>query len=245
MRCSHELGPRRHRVRAVTTRGVLVAVLALVAGLLFAGVGPASAFVDRDCGDFSNQAEAQRFYVNNGGPQRDPHRLDGDGDGKACDSLPCPCSSSTGGGGGGGALPARITQYGRVTEVVDGDTADVRLSSTGRVKRVRFIGIDTPEVYGGAECGGAQASSYMKQMLPVGTRVKLVSDRTQDRVDAYGRLLRYVIRTSNGRDVNRAQVWKGWARVYVYDSNPFERVTAYRNAETAAQAAPRGIWEIC
>lgn len=233
-----------HRMRGATARRVLLAVLALLAGMLFAGVGPASAFVDRDCGDFSTQAAAQRFYVNNGGPQRDPHRLDADNDGKACDSLPCPCSSSTG-GGGGGSLPARITQYGKVTKVVDGDTADVRLSSSGRVERVRFIGIDTPEVYGGAECGGSQASQYMKQMLPVGTRVKLVSDRTQDRVDAYGRLLRYVTRTSNGRDVNRAQVWKGWARVYVYDNNPFERVTKYRDAQAAAKAAPRGIWKIC
>lgn len=48
---------------------------------------------DRDCSDFSNQAEAQRFYEAQGGPQSDPHRLDGDNDGVACESLPCPCST--------------------------------------------------------------------------------------------------------------------------------------------------------
>lgn len=41
---------------------------------------------DRDCSDFSSQAEAQRFYERH--KPGDPHRLDGDGDGEACESLP-------------------------------------------------------------------------------------------------------------------------------------------------------------
>ena len=40
---------------------------------------------DRDCSDFSSHAEAQRFFEA-AGPS-DPHRLDGDGDGRACESL--------------------------------------------------------------------------------------------------------------------------------------------------------------
>jgi len=43
---------------------------------------------DRDCSDFATQAEAQAFFLANGGPARDPHRLDGDGDGIACERLP-------------------------------------------------------------------------------------------------------------------------------------------------------------
>ena len=42
--------------------------------------------VDRDCGDFSSQSEAQAFYEAAGAG--DPHRLDGDDDGVACESLP-------------------------------------------------------------------------------------------------------------------------------------------------------------
>lgn len=231
--------------RDTALRAALLALLGLLASLLLGlAPGSASTVVDRDCSDFSNQAAAQRFYLDAGGPRNDPHRLDADGDGRACDSLPCPCSSATN-GGGGGSLPARITQYGRVTKVVDGDTVDVRLASTGKVRRVRMIGIDTPEVYGGTECGGPAASASLKSLTPAGTRVKLVSDRTQDRVDAYGRLLRYVVKSSTGRDVNRAQIYRGWARVYVYDNNPFERVAAYRAARDAARAAPRGIWKVC
>jgi endonuclease YncB( thermonuclease family) len=231
-------------VRALTVLRAVLTALALVVGVLFASAGATTASVsDRDCSDFANQAAAQRFYVTDGGPRRDPHRLDADGDGTACDSLPCPCSSKTG-GGGKGSLPARITEYGKVSRVVDGDTVDVRLPN-GKVRRVRMIGIDTPEVYGGTECGGRKASASMKGLTPVGTRVKLVSDRTQDRVDAYGRILRYVIKRSTGGDMNRAQVARGWARVYVYNGNPFERVASYRGAQSAAKAAPRGIWKVC
>ena len=43
---------------------------------------------DRDCRDFPTWAEAQDFYEAAGGPERDPHRLDGDGNGIACESLP-------------------------------------------------------------------------------------------------------------------------------------------------------------
>ena len=44
--------------------------------------------IDRDCSDFTTQLEAQRFFEQAGGPAQDPHRLDGDGDGRACESLP-------------------------------------------------------------------------------------------------------------------------------------------------------------
>jgi hypothetical protein len=47
----------------------------------------ATAFVDRDCGDFATQAEAQAFFESQGGPAQDPHGLDGDGDGVVCASL--------------------------------------------------------------------------------------------------------------------------------------------------------------
>lgn len=51
------------------------------AGLRYDPDGP-----DRDCSDFSTQAAAQRFF--RAAQPGDPHRLDGDGDGRACESLP-------------------------------------------------------------------------------------------------------------------------------------------------------------
>jgi len=229
-------------------RRALLAVLALVAGLLtVSGLGSPAYAADRDCSDFATQAAAQRFFLNHN-PKQDPHRLDAEGDGIACESNPCPClyDRTPGGSGDKPSRPTkgRLVQSARVVRVVDGDTVEVRLAS-GRLRDVRLIGIDTPEVYRGVECGGPAASRSLKRMLPRGTRVRLVSDPTQDRADRYGRLLRYVKRTKDGRDTNRAQLWSGHARVYVYGGDPFERVSSYRKAQRQAKAAPRGLWKTC
>jgi endonuclease YncB( thermonuclease family) len=137
-----------------------------------------------------------------------------------------------------------LHERGKIVKVVDGDTVDVRLRG-GDEKRVRLLGIDTPEVYGTIECGGPEASRSLKRLLSLGTRVRLVSDPTQDRVDRYGRILRYVIKVSDDRDMNRVQVRKGWATVYVYNHNPFKRVADYRSAQSFAGARDRGIWGTC
>lgn len=194
---------------------------------------------DRDCSDFSNQKQAQEFFVKKGGPSKDPHRLDGDRDGVACEALPCPCSQATGGGGGStgsGTKPKKTV----VRSVVDGDTIKVR--HRGREKSVRLIGIDTPEVYGKRECGGRQASRSLKRMLDPGERIKLIPDRTQARRDRYGRLLRYV--EDGGRDVGKRQIARGWARVYVFERR-FERVNKYRRSQKRAKRADRGAWSKC
>ena len=45
-------------------------------------------FVDHNCDDFAAWHEAQDFFLSEGGPYDDPHRLDGNSDGIACESLP-------------------------------------------------------------------------------------------------------------------------------------------------------------
>ena len=49
---------------------------------------PVDAFEDRNCSDFNTWQQAQNFYISEGGPEDDPHRLDQDKDGVACESLP-------------------------------------------------------------------------------------------------------------------------------------------------------------
>lgn len=44
-------------------------------------------FIDKNCKDFRTQKEAQRFFIAEGGPQSDRHRLDADNDGIACEDL--------------------------------------------------------------------------------------------------------------------------------------------------------------
>jgi micrococcal nuclease len=81
----------------------------------------------------------------------------------------------------------------RIDHVADGDTVDL---TNGQ--RVRLVQIDTPEVYFGMECYGPQASATTKPLLRPGTLVRLLVEPKADRVDQYGRLLRYVIRARDG-----------------------------------------------
>jgi endonuclease YncB( thermonuclease family) len=233
-----------HRARHRLALPVLGLLAALLVALVPASSATASAY-DRDCGDFSTQRAAQLFFLDNS-PRLDPHRLDSDGDLIACETNPCPCLYEKSGGTSSGTTtgPTQLRQRARVVAVLDGDTVRVRLAGGPR-RDVRLVGIDTPEVYGGAECGGRQASRSLKQILPRGSKVSLVSDPSQALKDRYGRLLRYVHKVSTGRDVNRQQVYRGWARVYVYNDKPFNRVTSYRTAQRAADVANRGLWGRC
>lgn len=121
--------------------------------------------------------------------------------------------------------------------VTDGDTIRVRVG--GRVEKVRLIGLDTPEVFGGVEVGGRQASASLKQLARPGDRVTLTRDPTQDDSDRFRRLLR--VATVNGRDLALEQIRRGWGAAYVF-RDPFKRLGRYRAAERAARAARRGVW---
>jgi endonuclease YncB( thermonuclease family) len=234
------------RLRTVPALLMIAALAFAVSVVAFLPGAPSAAAADKDCSDFDTQNEAQNF-VESHNPNQDPHNLDGDGDGEACETLP----GGGGGGGGGGAggdggggghrpSPPDGTQSGRVVEVTDGDTIEVR--SKGKRRDVRLIGIDTPEVFGGRECGGTEASASMKRLLDSGDRVTLIRDRSEDNRDRYGRMLRYVER--GGTDVGRRQIGRGWADVYVFE-RPFKRVGKYRKAKGKAKARNRGVWDRC
>ena len=227
-------------MRTITFTGVVTAVVGLLATLLTAFAAPAGAVVDRDCGDFATQAGAQAFFIANGGPRSDPHRLDDDGDGRACESNPCPCGVAS------NPAPVAATvsvfrETGNVVRVVDGDTLDVRLRS-GAVVSVRMLGIDTPER---GRCGAADAAANLLRLAPVGSTVDLVSDRTQAAKDRYGRLLRYVARRGGYQDLSYRQAWDGFTKRYVYGGKPVARDREYVRAITSARNNARGAWRGC
>lgn len=45
--------------------------------------------------------------------------------------------------------------------------------------------------------------------------------------------------------MNRPQVRRGMARLYVVSGDPFQRVTAYRNTLYDARTHDRGLWRTC
>ena len=71
----------------------------------------------------------------------------------------------------------------------------------------------------------------------------LVRDPSQDARDRYGRTLAYV--DVGSRDAGEEMVRGGWATPYVYGGVPFERVGAYRAAESAARRARAGVHGAC
>ena len=127
-----------------------------------------------------------------------------------------------------------------VTKTTDGDTFHVLYQ--GRDDRVRFIGVDTPEVdwYGGhAECFGSEAGLYTRSRL-AGRTVGLVFDVNQR--DTYGRLLAYVY--VGAELFNLTLVQRGYARA---DPVPPDTKMAalFARAGDVARAAGKGLWSAC
>jgi endonuclease YncB( thermonuclease family) len=240
---------RGHRRIPRIWGSAVVGLIALIAAAPLTHSAASSAREpDRDCPDFANQAEAQRFFEAHGGSATNNFDdLDGDGDGVACESLPCPCAGGGSGGGGGGSSPSVPSGRhikARVFRDVDGDTVAAQFANGAQID-VRLIGIDTPEEFKPGypvECGARAAARSMRSMAS-GRRVTLVTDPSQDRFDRYGRLLAYVYR--GHKNLNRAQVRRGWAEVYVYGGNPFRQVRSFRRAARAARAEGRGVWGRC
>ena len=92
---------------------------------------------------------------------------------------------------------ASVSTIYRIDHVTDGDTVVLQNG-----QRVRLVQIDTPEVYFGTECYGPQASATTKRLLPSGAVVRLTPEPATDRLDQYGRLLRYVVRARDRLNVN-------------------------------------------
>lgn len=133
---------------------------------------------------------------------------------------------------------------GRVAYAVDGDT--LRVSIGARLLYVRLVGIDTPEdVRPGtpAECGSTEAASSLRRLAPEGAQVRLLSDSVADDEDQYGRLLAHVF--IGGRQLEIAQLRRGWATVYRFEGQRFDGLARFKRAEAAARTGNAGVWAAC
>lgn len=126
------------------------------------------------------------------------------------------------------------TRRARITGVTDGDT--ISLSGLGKT---RLIGVDTPEVYGQAECYGREASDYTKRSLPVGTRVRYRLGVEES--DRYGRALAYVW-LRDGRFFNGLLVLNGYATPLTIAPD-VDYADAFRRAARIARRRGRGLWK--
>ena len=141
-------------------------------------------------------------------------------------------TGSVGGGGcsifGGGGV-----DIARVARVVDGDTI---VLSGGR--RLRYIGIDTPEIGDNLEYYGPEATDFNARIV-AGGKVSLEKDVSDK--DRFGRLLRFVY--ADGILVNAELVREGYASAKVYP--PDTRYAAcFAALEREAREAARGMWDV-
>lgn len=142
-----------------------------------------------------------------------------------------------------GGAPASGSSNASVVEVIDGDTVRLRFASGDEI--VRLLGVDTPETVDPnrpAQCFGAEASTYLRQLLPEGHPVLVVRD-TQTR-DAFGRLLAYLFLDVGGTFVNLELIRNGFA-----DTLSIEPNTTYQAEFAAALRIARsnrvGLWASC
>jgi micrococcal nuclease len=131
---------------------------------------------------------------------------------------------------------------GLVVRTVDGDTVWVRLASG--VEKVRYIGIDTPEVHHptrGEEPGARTATEINRGL--VGERPVRLEPDVQLR-DRHGRLLAYVwVKRADGVEVmvNAELVRLGYAQVMTVPPN-VRHAGMFRKLAAEAREQRRGLW---
>ncbi|MEN9786434.1 MAG: hypothetical protein RLZZ299_1698 [Pseudomonadota bacterium] len=143
-----------------------------------------------------------------------------------------------------GAAPCAPVELVRVVRAVDGDTIYVAPDGGRTTRKVRLIGVDTPEIAHDdpAECWGDEAWAYTEQALE-GRLAWLTYDA--ECVDRYDRVLAYVHR-GTGEDgfYNRRLIREGQATALAVRPNTtFEAMLDAD--ERAARGADRGLWGGC
>ena len=126
-----------------------------------------------------------------------------------------------------------------VKYVIDGDT--IVISTDDGDKKVRLIGVDTPEIesiYRSRECFGEEASNFLKEKLN-NQVVYIEFDKTQGDLDKYGRLLRYI--WLQGELINKEINLAGYGEEYTYRV-PYKYQKDFLEAEEKASEAKIGLW---
>jgi len=134
-----------------------------------------------------------------------------------------------------------------VEEVIDGDTIRVRDLESEEIFRVRYLGIDAPELDGPdyESCFGPQAQEKNEELV---LDQKLILEFDIDKYDQFGRTLAYVYTLDEAGEkdifVNLKLLEEGYARFYLDKIN-----TLYQDelveAAVLAQEDFSGLWAEC
>ena len=119
---------------------------------------------------------------------------------------------------------------------VDGDTMKVTLE--GRIERVRFLAVDTPELSSN-DYYAQEAADYTCNMIRDANNLSLEYDPKADTRDRHGRLLAWIY--VDDVLLQKELVKHGYARVYyIYDD--YKYVNELYKIENSAKNKGLGIW---
>ena len=127
-------------------------------------------------------------------------------------------------------------KVGLVTHVADGDTVEIDFDDPAPPIRVRFLGIDSPELdtrFGEAAKGYTLARCMDK-------RVTVRLDQLQGTRDKYGRLLAYVY-LPNHELLNNSLVRDGHA--FAYRPKKCDFSSLFESSEAQARSKKSGMWK--
>lgn len=139
--------------------------------------------------------------------------------------------------------PKLINESARVKMVYDGDTLQLE---DGR--KVRLIGIDTPEIFSkkraiasDIKSSGERARvSLLQQLAMSENRISL--SYGSERFDRYGRTLAHVF-LPDGKNLQAWLILEGYAIAFTTPPND-QMSHCYRRLELVTQQAKRGIWQM-
>ena len=191
-----------------------------------------------DCAGYDAWEWAQSVY------ETDPVAfagLDADGDGTACPTLPS-----------GGFAPAFWTSnlpsglaQGTLDAIIDGDTFEITVD--GQTSRYRLYRADTPEVGETMQCGGTNATDFVRFVLAFNDTPGQIWIEDVGQRDPFGRKLAYLWFTVAGEPylLNHVLINNGWAENIDYgdDFDPYP--TQLGTAASFAQAHRLGVWSQC
>ena len=151
--------------------------------------------------------------------------------------------------GDSGNVDASDIVQGIVARVIDGDTAVIRVN--GEDRRVRFLGVDTPETVHptkGVQPYGKEASNLTKESL-TGRNVWLEYDKNP--TDRYNRHLAYIWlskptqinnETIRHNMYNAILLAGGYAKVMIIKpNNRYEKL--FKEIESEAKKSKLGMWQ--
>lgn len=131
----------------------------------------------------------------------------------------------------------------KVIRVIDGDTVELDGG-----QKVRYIGIDTPELHDPrkkVECFAKEAMEKNKELVE-GKTVRLEKDISEK--DMYDRLLRYVYlpseASSSGEFINAQLVKEGYALASTFPPD-VTYADFFKSLEREARENKRGLWKTC